>query len=67
MVNPAIQDKRRYVRIKFGGASCVVEPNMVAQVIAEDFSDREPGETYTTEDVWMAPREFEALPEFAGW
>jgi hypothetical protein len=69
MVNPdpKFQDKKRYVRIRFNGSSCIVEPNMVAQLVADDFSDREPGEEYSTEDVWMTPHEFENLPEFAGW
>jgi hypothetical protein len=69
MVNPdpKFQDKQRYVRIKFNGAACVVEPQMVAQLVAEDFRDREPGEEYTTEDVWLTPHEYDNLPEFNGW
>lgn len=65
--NPKYQDKRRYVRIKFNGASCVVPPEQVAAIVADDFSEREPGETYLTEDVWMTPHDYENLPEFQGW
>jgi hypothetical protein len=65
--DPKFQDKKRYVRVKFQGASCVVEPHLVAQLVAEDFSEREPGEEFTTEDVWMTPNEYETMPEFMGW
>jgi hypothetical protein len=66
MVNPdpKFQDKQRFVKIKFDGSSCVVPPEAVAQMVADDFSE---GEKYTTEDVWLTPHEYENLPEFNGW
>jgi hypothetical protein len=69
MVNPdpKFQDKQRFVKIKFMGSSCVVPPEAVAQMVEDDFSDREPGEEYTTEDVWLTPHEYDNLPEFNGW
>lgn len=69
MVNPdpKFQDKQRYMRIKFNGASCVVPPEAVDQMVADDIEPLEQGEHYEIEDVWMTPHEYENLPEFMGW
>jgi hypothetical protein len=69
MVNPdpKFQDKQRYLRVRSvsQGSTCVIPPEALAQMVADDFS--EDGEEYTTEDVWLTPHEYENLPEFEGW
>lgn len=65
MVNPdpKFQDKKRYVKVKHGGASFIAEPSE-----AQDFIDGAdyPSE-YTTTDVWLTPYEFRKLHEFSGF
>lgn len=65
MVNPAIQDKRPYFRIrpKSGGAWCVGE----SRAEVEGMADGEPLDEYEIEEIWYTPDEFELMQEFDGW
>ena len=59
---PYMQLKERYVKMTMDGRKCVMEVCDVADMIASE----EPG-TFTLEDVYMTPSEFENLSEFVGW
>lgn len=67
MVNPAIQDKRRFVRVTLKEVGCsnwfIATPACAADFVKE----ADDGEQYELTDVWMTPREFEALPDFGGF
>lgn len=64
-MNPAIQDKKRYhkVRPKGGGAWAVCQTT--GEV--EDFIDGNPADDYEVQAVWMTPKEYDALKEHEGW
>lgn len=59
---PSKRQKVRYVKMRMGGRCCVIE----ARDVADMTKDEEPG-SYTLEDVWYSPTEFENLSEFVGW
>lgn len=64
-MNPQFQgpqhDKRRYVKVTANGSSVICEPFELI-----DFAIDADGE-FETEDVWMSPAEYDALPEFMGF
>lgn len=64
MVNPAIQDKQPYYRVrpKDGGTWAVCK----TRAEAIDMTDGHPS-LYTIEEKWMTPAQFESIPEFGGW
>jgi hypothetical protein len=63
MVNPAIQDRRRYVRLSVDGmGSFITEPHEADAMVRD-----EPNTPYKREDVWLTPEQFELLPEFTGF
>ena len=63
-MNPQSQgpqhDKRRYVKLMANGSSVICEPFEVLDFFID-------GDDYESEDVWMSPAEYEALPEFMGF
>jgi hypothetical protein len=67
MVNPAIQDKRAYhkVRPKDGGQWAVFATKAEAEEMVRD-CDGEPDD-YEFAETWMTPNEFENMREFDGW
>lgn len=65
MVNPAIQDKRVYFKVRPKGFSewCVCETRDDAMSIVNG----NPPEEYDIEEVCMTPRQFLKMKEFGGW
>lgn len=61
--SPACEDYKpeRFVRVAHGGSGCVMEPDGVADMIADG------GEEYETEDVFLTRDQYDALPEFDGF
>jgi hypothetical protein len=62
--DPKFQDKRRYVRLEYGGSVCIVEPDDVESMTEDHDPDDEP---IKVSDVWMTLHEYENLPEFEGF
>jgi len=62
-MNPKIQDKKRYAKVKFQGGSFIATHEEAAAFI----DDADDPSTYTTTDVWLTPYEFEHMPEFSGF
>lgn len=58
---PRLEDHKRYVRLKFKHcAPVIVEPDEAAEIIANE----EEGTLMDRRSVWMAPSDYEALPEW---
>jgi hypothetical protein len=58
--------KQRYVRVAYNGSSFIV-PAGQAKAVIDDLLDGDDPEVYEINDVWLTPREYESLPEFAGF
>ena len=56
----AARDKKRYVKIRYDGQACIVEPHELADMV-------EGCDGAIVEDVWMTDEEWMKLPEFSGW
>lgn len=63
--SPACEDfkQERFVRLKYDGSWCVMEPDDAQDTIG----DAPIGVEYEVEDVFLTRDQFEALPEFAGF
>lgn len=67
MVNPAIQDKRRYWQARpgagFSWATCETRADAEQYVGADDPTVTD----YEIREKWMTPNQFNNLPEHDGW
>lgn len=65
-MNPAIQDKRAYWKVRPGAgypwAVCADKADAIDMV-----TDGDAKAEYEIEETWMTPAEFEAIGEFGGW
>lgn len=66
MINPAIQDKRRYWQSRpgpgFSWATCESRADAIEYAGGDD-----PTVGYELREVWMTPAKFAAMPEHNGW
>lgn len=59
--------KLPYVKVTYGGASYISDPDSVLAEIRELLDELTDGETVILKRVDITTAELEALPEFEGW